>query len=149
MNARHDLVQALVYLFCRPCHAHRVLCHLQARSGHTTSVDRLAGSKQLLGIDKLVDSLCRAAHVADLGNAQRLLGQYLVGIFAVQFVLRGTRQIDVGLLFPRFLASKERRTREFVCIGLADVVARSAQFQQVVNLLVVQTSRVVDVSVRT
>ena len=98
--------------------------------------------------NKLVDGLGRTSHVADLGYTQRFLCQYLVGVVTVQFILRSTGQIDVGLLLPWFLALKELAARKLVGIGLANIIARSTQLQQEVYLLVVKPCRVIDVTVR-
>ena len=141
-------MQALVDLFSRPSHTHRVLRHLQSAGSHTTSVDSLTRSEELSGSEELVHSLCGAAHVADLSHAQRLLSQNLVGIGTVQLVLCGARQIDVGFLFPRLLALEELSTLELLCIRCADVVTTGTQLQHVFYLLVVQSCRVVDVAVR-
>ena len=149
MNTGHDLMQAHIDLIGRPSHTHRVLCHLQTAGSHTTGIHSLTGCKQLMGSRKLVHSLSRTAHIRHLGNTQRLLSQYLVGIVAVQLVLRSTGQIDVGLLLPRLLAGKELRTGELLLVGLADVITAGTQLQHILYLLVVQAIGVVDVSVRT
>ena len=145
--ARHDLVQPLVHLFGRPAQSHRVLAHFQSAGGHSARIDGLARGEQLTCGNELLGSLGRAAHVRHLGHAQRLVGQYLVGIVAVQLVLCGTRQIYVGLPLPRLLTLVEGGTLELIDVGLADVVARGPQLQHVFYLLGVQSCRVVDVAV--
>jgi hypothetical protein len=56
---------------------------------------------------QFVDSLCRATHVADLCHAERFVGQYAVGVFAVELVLCGAGEVDVGFLFPRLASFEE------------------------------------------
>ena len=75
------------------------------------------------------------------------MGQYLVGIVAVQLVLGGTGQIDVSLLFPWLLQRVERSTLELLDVGLTDVVTRCAQLQHVLYLLGIETCRIVHVAV--
>ena len=135
MDALHDLVQTLVNFLGRPGHTHGVLRHFETGSGHAASVDSLAGSEELASSNELIHSLGGAAHVRNLGYAQRFLCKNGVGIFAVELVLGGTGQIDVGLLLPRFLSFEEGGAVEVLSIRCADVVARSTQLQQVVNLL--------------
>ena len=77
------------------------------------------------------------------------MGQNLVGVGAVELVLGGTWQVDVGLALPRLASLEELSTVKLLNIGLADVVARSAKLQHVFYLLVVQSCGVVDVTVRT
>ena len=142
-------MQTLVDLLGSPRHTHGVLRHLQSTGSHTTGIDGLARCKQLAGSNELVDGIGRTTHVADLGNAQRFVGQYLVGIVAVQLVLCGTGQIDVGLLLPRLPALEEGGAVELFSVRLAYVVARGTQLQHVLNLLGIQSGRVVDVAVGT
>ena len=147
MDVRHDLMQTLVHLLAAPSEAHRVLSHLQTRGSHAAGIYSLARRKQLSCGDKLLRSLCRATHVRHLCHAQRLIGQYLVGILAVQFVLGGTGQIDIRLLLPRFLAGIERCTVKLVHIRLADVITRCAQLQHILNLLGVEPRRIIHITV--
>lgn len=123
MDARHDLVQFLVYLLTRPGDTHRVLRHLQTGGGDTTRIDSLARGEELTGSDELIDGISSASHVADLSDTQRLVGKNLVGIVTVQLVLRSTRQVDVRFLLPWFLTLEELAARELVGIRLADVIA--------------------------
>ena len=124
-------MQLLIHLGTCPGDALGVLGHLQTRGGHTTCIHCLTRSKELLGGDEFVHSLCRAAHVGNLCHAQRLVGQDGVGIGTVQFVLGGTGQIDVGLLLPWLLAWEEGGTVELLLVGLTDIVTRGAQFQHI------------------
>ena len=149
MDTRHDLVQALVYLLGSPSHTHRVLSHLQTRGGYTTGIHSLARSEELTCSDELVDGLCCTTHVRNLGYAQWLLSQDLVGILAIELVLSGTRQIDISLLLPWLLTCKELRTGEFFLVGLADVITAGTEFQHVLYLLCIQTFGIIDVAVRT
>ena len=149
MDVRHDVVQHAVHLLACPRDAFRVLRHLQARGSHAAGVHGFARSEQLAGCDELLDSLCRAAHVRHFCHAERLLGQYPVGILAIQLVLGSAGQVDVSLLLPGLLAGEEGGAVEVLGVGLAHVVARGAQLQQVVNFLCVESGGVVDVAVGT
>ena len=149
MDTCHNLMQLLVDFLSRPSHTHGVLSHLQARGSHTTCVDSLARSEELTSSNELVDGISRATHVRHLGYAQRLLSQNGIGIVAVELVLSGAGQVDVGLLFPRFLALKESRALELLSIRSADIVAAGTQLKQVLNLLIIESSRIIDISIRT
>ncbi len=46
VNIAHDLVQPLVHLLVTPRYMHRVLRHLQARTGYAARVDRLTRAKK-------------------------------------------------------------------------------------------------------
>ena len=147
MDVRHDAMQLLIHLFTCPGDALGVLRHLQTGGGHTTRIHCLTRSKELLGGDELVHSLGRAAHVGNLCHAQRLVGEDGIGIGTVQFVLGGTRQIDVGLLLPRFPAWEEGGAVELLLVGLAHIVTRGAQFQHILDLLGIQSCGIIDVTV--
>ena len=75
------------------------------------------------------------------------MGQYPVGILAVQFVLSSARQIDISLLLPWLLASEEGSTVELLLVGLADIVAAGTQFKHILNLLCIESRRIVDVTI--
>ena len=141
-------MQFLVHFLVAPTQTHRVLCHLQSACGHATSINGFAWSEERLRCHKLFGSLCCASHVRYFGHAQWLVGQNVVGICTIQFVLGGARQIDVGLLLPRFATFEECRTLEFLLIGLAHIVAAGSQFQHVFNLLGIQAGWIEDVAVR-
>ena len=102
-----------------------------------------------MGSNELVDSLSGTAHVRYLGHTQRLVGQNLVGILAIQLVLGSTGQIDVGLLLPWLLAREECRALELFLVGLADIITRGTQLKHILNLLVVETCGIIDIAVRT
>ena len=149
MDGAHDVVELVVHLVLAPVQTDRVLCHFQTRCGYAAGVDSLARCEELMGSYKLVHSLGGASHVAHLCHAERMVGQYLVGIFAVELVLGGTGQIDVCLYLPGFLALHKGRAGELVCVGCTDVVAAGTQFEHIFYLFTTDALRVVDVAVGT
>ena len=142
-------MELLVYFLLAPAQTYRVLSHLETRCSYATCVDSLARSEELLSSNKLVYSLSCAAHVRNLGNAQRLLSENHVGVGAVELVLCSTCEVDVCLNLPRLLACNELRAWELVLVRLADIVARRAELEHVVDLVACDACFVVDVSVRT
>ena len=149
VDGRHDVVELLINLLSTPVETDAVLGHLETRSSNTTSVDSLARSEELLSLNECLDSLCGATHVADLDNADRLASQDLLSVLAVELVLDSASHVDLSLSLPRLLASVEGRTRELVSVRSANVVAAIAEVEHVLDLLIIQTVRVVDVAVRT
>lgn len=149
VDGRHDVVELLINLLSTPVETDAVLGHLETRSSNTTSVDSLARSEELLSLNECLNSLCGATHVADLDNADRLASQDLLSVLAVELVLDSASHVDLSLSLPRLLASVEGRTRELVSVRSANVVAAIAEVEHVLDLLIIQTVRVVDVAVRT
>ena len=149
VDAAHDLVQTFVYFSSRPREVHSVLCHFEARGSYATGIDSLTRRKQLLVLQKQVDSLSGASHVRDLGYAERLVVDQGASVVSVELVLGSARQRDVYLLLPRTFACGEGSFLELVSVRSHDVVARCAELQHIVDLLTRNASRIVDISVRT
>ena len=110
MDIRHDVVEFLINFCLAPTQTHRVLGHFKTRSGNTTCIDSLTRSKELMGSNELFCCFCCATHVRYLSYAEWLVGQNLVGIGSIEFVLSSTRQINVSLALPRLLVCVEFRT---------------------------------------
>ena len=70
-----------------------------------------------------------------------------VGILAVELVLRGAGQVDVGFLLPGLASLEELRPGKLLGIRLADVLAAAAQLEHEVYLLAANAVGVVDVAV--
>ena len=139
VDRRHDLVQLGIDLLGRPVELLCVLRHFEARCGDAAGVHRLARSVGDLRRDEGVDGLRAATHVRNLGHDLHAVGQQPFGVFAVQ--------IDLHL--PRLAARDELCSGELVGIGSHYVVVRSAQFEHVGDLLLVETLGIVDVAVGT
>lgn len=126
MNRRHNLVQLGIDLLGRPVELLRVLRHLETRGSHAAGVHRLARAVGNLRLDEGVDSLRTATHVRNLGDNLHAVGQQLLGVVAVELVLRCARHGDVDLDLPRFAAGEELRAGELLGVGLHNVVVRGA-----------------------
>ena len=140
-------MQLGIDLLGRPIELLGVLRHLKTRRGDASGVHGLARSIGDLRRDEGVDGLRTAAHVRNLGHDLHAVGQQLLGILAVELVLRGARHGDVDLDLPRLAAREELRSGELVGKGSHDVVVRGAQLKHVGDLLLVQAGGIVDVSV--
>ena len=148
VNVAHDFMKFLIHVFGAPLDMAGVLAHFQTGSGHTTGIDSLAGCVGDACGDECVDSLGGATHIGNLGNELYLIVDKLLGIVTVEFVLCGARQCDVHLLLPGLTTCIECRTGEFVGIRSNNIVARSAEFEHIVDFLGIQAGGIVNVSVR-
>ena len=107
VDAVHDFVQALVHVFCTPYDVGCILAHLQATGSHTTGINCLAGCIKGLEFQEMVDGLGSASHVGDFTHTEHAVIGEVLGILAVEFVLCGTRQCYIHLLFPWTTAGEE------------------------------------------
>ena len=139
----------LVHLFGRPTEVHGILAHLQSGCGHASGVDSLARSvKHLMGNER-INGFGRTSHIGDFAHAYHSVFDKVPGIFSVQLVLRGARQSDIALHFPRTAACHELSPRKAFRIGAANIVPARTKFQHVRNLFFVEPVFVINVSVGT
>ncbi len=148
VDGGHDLVELRVDLFGGPLEVFGVLRHFEAGACHAASVDSLAGGVDGLCFDEVVDSLGGAAHVGYFRHEFHAVVNQHLRIVAVKLVLGSAGEGDVYFLLPGLAAGEELRAGEFLGVRSHDVVARSAEFQHVVDLFVVETGGVEDVAVR-
>ena len=96
VDGLHDLVQTGIYLLCGPAEVLAVLCHLQARSSHTTCVHCLTRSKEDAVVLEVVDSAWLATHVTYLAAAPAAVGLQLLSIVLAKLVLERTWESNVA-----------------------------------------------------
>ena len=116
-------MQALIHFLSTPAEMHGILTHLQSTGSNATCIDRLAGSKNHLGLDERIDGFGSATHIRDLAYALHTISNQLLGILAVELVLSGAGQGDVALHLPRLLAGIEGGLWELLGIRGTNVIA--------------------------
>ena len=102
----HYRVELLIDLLFCPLDTHRVLRHLQARSGYTSCIRCLTRSVEDSICKEDIDSLGCRRHICTLGNALTTVVDKLLSLLAIQLILRSARQCDIALNAPRTLACK-------------------------------------------
>ena len=95
----------------RPVVFHRVLAHLQSRRGDAAGVDRLARPVGDLRRDEGVDRLGAAAPCSRPRHDLHSVGDQLLGILAVELVLRGARHGRCRPSAPTACAPRRRSSR--------------------------------------
>ena len=95
----------------------------------------------------MVDGLGSASHVGDFTHTEHTIVGEILGILTIEFVLCGTRQCNIHLLFPWTTAGEECGRGVFLGIGLDNVVAAGTEVEHEVYLLTTDAVGVVDIAV--
>ena len=134
MDGLHDMMQTIVHFFGFPAEVLCVLGHLEARSSHTTGVNRLTRRKEDAVMLEIMDSARLAAHVRNLTATPTTVCFQFLRIILTQLVLESTRQRDVARDRPCFLTlGKYALTRELIRHVLYFIAVRRTHNEHVIN----------------
>jgi len=149
MDAAHDVMQALVNLFHWPAHFHGILRHFKSRCRDTACVHRFTRGEEDLVFQEMFNSFGRAGHVRTFGNTKHSVANQVLGIFLAKFVLCCTRQSNVALHFPWTFALVELGAGEFIGIRFNDILIRSPEFEEIVDLFAADSVGIINITVGT
>ena len=140
-------MQTRIDFLGRPRKAGGILTHFEARHRNTAGVGRLARGIKDAGLLEEVHRFGCAGHVGPFAHGHHAVGQQGAGVLAVQLVLRGRRQGNVGLDAPRFLPFEVLRRGIFLDILTHAAAVKVFQLHDVVELLAIDAVGIVHKSI--